>query len=167
MAGNTNTVSIHHSLFGSLCGRLGRSRVVQWFSTRTRRRGLVVGFGAILAAFPIAGWLIDQMWVTMLVLIPYMGGSLLLAATGQYLLDRPLRSLDERQRQVRQSIFASPYAVGAAVGLAGGLVLARALDAQSEASTMGWTLVVIGFVVGLPSMMLVWKLPEPIDDETD
>jgi hypothetical protein len=97
-------------------------------------------------------------------LIPYAAGSVLLAAATGGVLDRPMGSLDERQRHLRRTLFREPYQTGAALGLVGGLVVAVALRA-GEGVMLGLLLLVVGVVFGLPSMVLAWRLPDGIDDD--
>jgi hypothetical protein len=140
------------------------SRVMAPFRSRAGRRRAVGLYLLVLAAVPVVGWLAGQLWVVLLLLIPYAVGSLLLAVATQGLLDRPLRSLDERQLDLRRSLFREPYATGASLGLAGGLVVAVATLAE-PALAMGLLVAVFGLVFGLPSMVLAWRMPADLADD--
>jgi hypothetical protein len=145
------------------CRKLHESRIMAPFRSRAGRHRLVGLYVTVLAALPVVGWLIGQLWVVPLLLIPYAVGSLLLAVTTQGLLNRPLKSLDERQLHQRRSLFREPYATGASLGLVGGLVLAVATRAD-DALMMGLLLTVFGLVYGLPSMVLAWRMPADLTD---
>jgi hypothetical protein len=147
------------------CRRLHDSPVTAPFRSRAGRHRLVGLYLMVLAALPVVAWLTGQLWVALLMLIPYAVGSLLLGITTQGLLDRPLRSLDERQVYLRRSLFHEPYATGASLGLIGGLVVAVATLAD-EALMMGLIVAVLGLLYGMPSIVLAWRMPaNPTDDE--
>jgi hypothetical protein len=147
------------------CRRLHDSRITAPFRSRTGRQRLVGLYLVVLAALPVMGWLTGQLWAVLLLLVPYAIGSLLLGIATQGLLDRPLRSLDERQVYLRRSLFREPYTTGASLGLVGGLVVAVATLAD-EALMMGLVVTVLGLVYGVPSMALAWRMPEnPAGDE--
>jgi hypothetical protein len=146
------------------CRTLCDSRIMAPFRSRAGRHRLVGLYLTVLAALPVAGWLTGHTWVVALVLIPYAAGSVLLAVTTQGLLDRPLRSLDERQLHLRRSLFREPYPTGASLGLVGGLVVAVATRAD-DALMMGLVLLVFGLVYGLPSMVLAWRMPAALTDD--
>jgi hypothetical protein len=146
------------------CRVLHDSRMMAPFRSRAGRHRLVGLYLLVLAALPVVGWLAGQLWVALLLLIPYAVGSLLLAVATRGLLDRPLRSLDERQLHLRRSQFREPYTTGATLGLAGGLVVAVATLAD-DALTMGLLLAVFGLVYGIPSMVLAWRMPADLADD--
>jgi hypothetical protein len=147
------------------CRRLHDSRMMAPFRSRAGRHRLVGLYLTVLAALPVMGWLTGQLWVVLLLLIPYAIGSLLLGIATQGLLDRSLRSLDERQVHVRRTLFREPYATGASLGLVGGLVVAVATMAE-EALAMGLVVAVLGLLYGVPPMVLAWRMPaNPADDE--
>src|SRR5262252_1484092 len=138
------------SWWSAACRVVHASRVMTPFRSRAGRRRLVGLFLLVLAAFPILGWLTDQAWVVALNLVPYAIGSVLLGVATQGMLDRPVRSLDERQVHLRRGLFREPYHTGAVLGLAGGLVVAAAAR-LGDAPRLGLFLLVVGFVFGLPS----------------
>ncbi|MBO3745227.1 hypothetical protein J5X84_04040 [Streptosporangiaceae bacterium NEAU-GS5] len=147
------------------CRKLHDSRMMAPFRSRAGRRRLVGLYLMVLVALPVAGWLTDQVWVTALLFIPYAVVTLLLAIATEGLLNRPLGSLDERQVNLRRSLFREPYGAGVGLGLAGGLVVAVATLAD-EALMMGLVIAVLGLLFGLPLMMLAWRMPaNPVDDE--
>ena len=146
------------------CRMLRESRMMTPFRSRAGRQRVVGLYLLALAAPLVVGWLTGQLWVVLLLLIPYAVGSLLLAVTTQGLLDRPLRSLDERQLHLRRSLFREPYVTGATVGLAGGLAVAVATLAD-DALTMGLLVAVFGLVYGIPSMVLAWRMPADLADD--
>jgi hypothetical protein len=148
----------------SACRRLCDSPLMAPFRSRAGRHRLVGLFLIALAALPVAGWLTGQLWVVLLLLIPYGVGSVLLAVTTQGLLDRPLSSLDERELHQRRSILREPYGTGATIGLTGGLLVALATLAD-DALMMGAFVAVIGLVYGLPSMLLAWRMPADLNDD--
>jgi hypothetical protein len=146
------------------CRMLRDSPIMAPFRLRAGRHRLVGLYLTMLAALPVVGWLTGPLWVAPLLLIPYAVGSLLLAVTTQGLMDRPLRSLDERQLHLRRSLFREPYATGASLGLAGGIVVALATRAD-DALMMGLLLAVFGLVYGLPSMVLAWRMPADLTED--
>jgi len=147
----------------AVCRWLYANPAFEMFRYRRQRRWLVAAFLLVLAAFPIVGWVTDQTRAVMLVLIPYAAASLVLSAATQGMFDRPLTSLDERQLQIRRTIFREPYFTGVALGLAGGLVIAMATRVD-DGLGMGLVLVALGAVFGLPSMVLAWTVPDEDDD---
>lgn len=154
----------HRKVWWTGCRVLRDSRMMAPFRSRAGRHRLVGLYLLVLAAPPAVGWLAGQLWAVLLLLIPYAVGSLLLAVTTQGLLDRPLRSLDERQLHLRRSLFREPYVTGATLGLAGGLVVAGATLAD-DALMMGLLLAVFGLVYGMPSMVLAWRMPADLADD--
>jgi hypothetical protein len=146
------------------CRVLRDSRMMAPFRSHAGRRRLVGLYLMVLAALPVVGWITGQLWVVLLLLIPYAVGSLLLGVTTQGLLDRPLRSLDERQLHLRRSLFREPYATGAGFGLVGGLLVAVATRAE-PALMMGLVVAVFGLIYGLPSMVLAWRMPVDLNDD--
>src|SRR4051812_8776933 len=95
----------HKARWTQVCRMLGNSRMMAPFRSRAGRHRLVGLYLLVLAALPVVGWLAGQLWMVLLLLIPYVIGSLLLAVATQGMLDRPLRSLDERQLHLRRSVF--------------------------------------------------------------
>jgi len=146
------------------CRRLHDSRMMAPFQSRTGRHRLVGLYLITLAALPVMGWLTGQLWVVLLLLIPYATGSLLLGIATQGLLDRPLRSLDERQVHLRRSLFRDPYTTGATLGLVGGLVVAVATLAD-DTLLLGLLVAVLGLLYGAPSMVLAWRMPANLPDD--
>lgn len=155
--------AIHKARWVAVCRWLYSDPAFEVFRSRRPRRGLVGALLLVLAAFPVVGWVTDQTWAVMLVLIPFAAASLLVGAATQGLLDHPLGSLDERQVHVRRTIFREPYMTGAALGLAGGLTIAVATRVD-EGLGMGLVLVALGVVMGVPSMVLAWTMPDEDDD---
>ncbi|MDH3681208.1 MAG: hypothetical protein OEV40_14815 [Acidimicrobiia bacterium] len=125
---------------------------------RQRRRGLATAFLALLAAFPLVGWMTGRMWPVLVLLAPYAALSVLLAAATYGIMDRPLRGLDERELEQRRSLFREPYVTGTSLGIVGGLVMAAGLGAE-DGLMMGTLLAVVGLLYGLPSLVFTWTLP--------
>lgn len=147
-----------------MCRGLYHNRLVAPFvDSRPRRRALVVAYGLSLAAFPLAGLLIGQMWAIAIVGLVYFVGSLMLAVATNGVADKPMRFLDERQRHMRRTLFGDPYVVGVSIGLVGGLLVGLALDASVPVS-LGVFMAIFGAAFGLPSMIYAWSLPD-LDDE--
>lgn len=137
--------------------------LVRWFNSRRRRRGLVGGYVLLLALFPTVTSMTDQLWPAMVLLLPVVIASFLLGGVTDGLFDRPLSTLDERQRHLRHTVFANPYFTGASVGIAAGLVVAAALGSDQSANT-GWSVAMLMLVFILPTIVLAWKLPAEVDD---
>jgi hypothetical protein len=149
----------------TICRGLHHSWIMAPFRSRAGRRRLVGLYLLVLAAFPVLGWITGQDWVVSLLLLPYAAGSLLLGVTTQGLLDRPFKHLDERQQHLRRSLFREPYVTGATIGIAGGILVAVATQAEFGLM-IGILFAVFGFIFGLPSMVLAWRMPaDPTDDE--
>lgn len=152
------------SWWGRVCRTLYANPLFKPFLSSTRgRRGLVIGYVMILVAFPLASWLTGSVIAVAVIALPYVIATLMIAVATGGVLDKPMRRLDERQRQVRQTIFADPYATGAALGLAGGLVIAFSLQAE-DALALGVFMFVFGMLFGLPSMLYAWSIQD-VDDE--
>lgn len=132
--------------------------------TRSGRRWLSIAYLAVTFAFPLVGYAVGEVWAVLAVLLAFAVTSILMTGATGAMFDKPLSRLDERERHVRQTVFANPYFVGGAVGLAGGLIVAWALN-QPEPVTAGWFLGVNAFVFGLPSVVVCWTLPDEVDDE--
>lgn len=135
--------------------------------SRDTRRGLVVAVLVLLAAFPAVGWMVDYEMLLALLLGPYL--FLLMAlwgATGG-LLDVPAAELDERERSIRGDAFAGAYWFGAIAGLlGGGAVVAVVLGEYAPGFVGGVVIGVAGLVTALPTLILAWRLPDPLlDDE--
>ncbi len=128
------------------------------------RRALVAVYAAVLAAFPLLGIWTGEMAFVLIMFAPFVAASLLLAGSTHGLLDRPQHALDERQLNVRRTIFREPYLTGVAVGLAGGVAVTMATRA-SDPVMMGWMLLVASAPYGLPSMLLAWRMPDDPDDD--
>lgn len=132
-------------------------------SSRRGRRGVVIGYAMVLFAFPLVSWLTGSVVAVAVLALPYVVVTLMIAVATGGVLDKPIRRLDERQRQARQTLFPDPYATGAALGLAGGLIIAFSLQAE-DAVAMGVFMFVFGMLFGLPSMLYAWTIPD-FDDE--
>lgn len=152
--------------WGRLCGFFYRSRILKpLVATRRGRRNLVIANAVVLLTFTLATWSTGSVW-GVIVLIPiYFAVTLTIGVATGGVLDKPMRSLDERQRQARRSLFSDPYATGAALGLVGGLVIAFSLQAE-DALALGVFMTVFGALFGLPSMLMAWSTPE-VDDEDE
>ncbi len=161
----TEAVTLHRTWWTRLCRRLYDSWMMAPFRSRAGRHQLVGLYLVVLAALPAAGWLTGQLWVVALLMIPYAVGSVLLAIATQGLLDRRLRSLDERQVHLRRSLFREPYTTGASFGLVGGLVEVIATMTDNEGLMMGLIVGVFGLLYGIPSMVLAWRMPADLTDD--
>lgn len=146
------------------CHALAGHPVFGIFGSRRNRRLLVIGFALVLAAMPLVGWLTDRVWAVLVLFVPFAIGALVLAGANHGLFDRPVSRLDERERQLRQSIFGDPYAVGATFGLLAGMATVAALD-RSDAVMMGILVPVVSGLYLIPGMVLAWKTPDEVDDE--
>lgn len=133
-------------------------------SSRKRRRRLAVGYGLILIAFPLVAWLTGSLLAVAVVSLLYLLGTLMIAVATGGILDKPIRILDERQRQARWSLFGDPYATGASLGVAGGLIIAFSLQAE-DALALGIFMFVFGFLFGLPAMLYTWSIPDADDED--
>lgn len=132
-------------------------------SNRPGRRVLVVCYATVLVAFPVVAWLTGSALAVAVVALPYLVGTLMIAVATGGVLDKPIRRLDERQRQIRRTLFADPYSTGAALGLAGGLIIAFSLQAE-DALVLGIFMFVFGLLFGLPTMLYAWSIQD-LDDE--
>ena len=154
------------ALWSRLCGFFFRSKLLRpLVSTRTGRRSVVVGNGLTLLGFTLGAWLTGSAGAVAALVAPYLVFTLAIAVATGGVLDKPIRYLDERQRQARRSLFGDPYATGAALGLAGGLLIAFSLQAE-DALALGVFMSVFGAVFGLPSMVYAWSIPD-VDDEDE
>jgi len=155
---STHRSGFQRRAFSSLCNLPG----VRWFRTRTRRRALVavaeVALGAFAAAAMMDAGLVAIGLSGLIVAI----ATIAVGGATYGLADLPMRSLDEQQRHMRLSMFSDPYAVGATVGVAGGMLIGANLGGERE-------LVIVPFFIAifaLPAYVLAWKLPdEAADDE--
>lgn len=132
-------------------------------ASQRARRMLVAGLAVVLAAFPALAAATRSTVPVLLLFVPYMAGSLLLAGSISGLLDRPAASLDERQLSQRLTIGPEPYMTGASLGLVAGVTVAAATRGP-EAMMLAVTLLAVLLLYGLPSMILAWRLPDEIDD---
>lgn len=154
------------ALWSRLCGFFFRSRLLKPFvSTRKGRRSVVVGNGLILLGFTLAAWLTGSVGAVAALVPLFLVGTLAIAVATGGVLDKPMRYLDERQQLARRSQFGDPYSTGAALGLAGGLLIAFSLQGE-DALTLGVFMSVFGAVFGLPSMVYAWSIPD-VDDEDE
>jgi hypothetical protein len=131
---------------------------------RRGRRQLVVAYVVVLLSGPAVGWVTASMGPVLPLAILYLVGAVLLGVATGGVLDRPIRSLDERQQQVRLTLVPDPYVTGATLGLLGGLLVALAVTA-GDGPMLGLLLLAGGGLYGLPAMLLAWKLPDRVDDE--
>lgn len=152
------------SPWSRLCHALAGHRAVGPLRVRRNRRILVVAWVAVLAAMPVVGWLTDRVWAVLALFIPFAAGAFLVAGANHGVLDRPLSRLDERERQVRQSIFGDPYAVGATFGLLAGMATIAALG-RSDALMMGVLVPAVSGLYLVPGMVLAWRTPDEVDDD--
>ncbi len=87
------------------------------FATQPRRRLMVVLVAVSLIGYMI-GDLLDNPLLTLISLLAFLGGALLLRLTTQGVADLPDAALDERQVSVRNSAYLRAYRVlGGAVAL--------------------------------------------------
>ena len=153
------------SAFGAICRRLYSHRMYQPFRLQRRRRLLVLAMAVIVVAYPLVG-LLGNVWAVIALLVPHAAVVLALGAATQGMLDRPIASLDERQREQRLTLFRDPYVTGVTLGLAGGVSIV-AIDDIDDALATGILMAVIALLYTLPTMLLAWRLPDDIDDEAE
>lgn len=161
---STTQTSISRSAWARLCRVLSHHPLFRPFRIQRNRRLLVIGYILVLAAMPLVGWLTDQVWAVLVLFIPFALGGILLGGANQGLLDRPIHRLDERERQLRQTIFSDGFSVGATAGLLSGMVAMVAFD-QSDALMMGLLVAALSGLFLLPAMVLAWRMPDEVDDE--
>ena len=154
------------ALWRRLCGFFFRSRLLKpLVSTQRGRRNVVLGNALILSSFTLGAWLTGSVGAVVALVPLYLLATLAMAVATSGVLDKPIRYLDERQRQARRSLFSDPYSTGAALGLAGGLLIAFSLRAE-DPLTLGVFMTVFGALFGLPSMIYSWSIPD-VDDEDE
>lgn len=136
---------------------------VAWFATRTRRRGLVAAYVVLLASVPALGWMTGSSWPVVALVGPLALAMLLLGAVTGGLFDRPAHSLDERERQVRDTVFPNPHLVGTGSGILAGLVIAASFGSDDPALA-GLAVVISAAVFMVPTTVLAWRLPTAPDD---
>lgn len=147
----------------AVCRALFDHPAVRWLRTRRRRRALVVGNVVMLALLPAAGLAFDRAWPVIALFVPAFAATLLLAGAIDFLFDRPPASLDERQREVRDTVFDHPYVIGASVGLLAGMVVQGSF-ARNTGAAVGLAVAVTLAAYLLPSLVLAWRLPDEVDD---
>lgn len=152
------------SAWARLCRALAHHPAFRLFRTRRNRRLLVVGYLLVLVSMPLVGWVTDQLWPVLLLFVPFALGGLLLGGANQGLLDRPLSRLDEREQQIRRTIFQEPYGVGATFGLLAGMIVMLAFD-QPDPLMMGILVPTMSGLFLVPAVVLAWRSPDRIDDE--
>lgn len=162
--GHTRVDAAPPSRWKAACRWLVASEAFAPLRMRLPRRLLALAFLAVLAAFPLVGWATGAMWPVLLLMAPYLALAVLLAAATQGILDRPFARLDEREASQRRSLFREPYITGASLGMVSGLLMAAAFSAE-DALLMGAVLALMGFLYGLPSVVLAWTLPDDDPDE--
>lgn len=150
--------------FGGLWSGLCHSRLVGRLRPRRSRRILVSSSFLVLFAIPVVGWLTGSLGWMALLLIPYLGSNILLAAATNGLMERRMSSLDERERMIRLTIFREPYVVGVTIGLLAGSVGFTVLRLD-EAWATGVMLAMYTSAYLIPTSVLAWKLPDEARDE--
>ena len=132
--------------------------------TRLGRRRLTVAFAAVVVSVPILTWFTGSV-VPLLVLAPIL--ALLVLALGlsvDLITDRPTRSLDERERRVRDSALARPLELGIVLGVAIGFLARWSMgndDPLPVAALMATSL--LAFCARL--IAIAWALPDSIGEE--
>lgn len=145
-------------------------------STRRSRRLLAVAFMVTLSAYPLVAWWTGNVWLVATVILPYAVTAVLLQGSTRGVTELRNAKLDERQRNIRDRIYRPAFFIGIVVAFLGGLALATRFVNEPELSTapmlgglsalsLGFSLLLWGFLMLLPALLLAWILPDEVRDE--
>lgn len=130
---------------------------------RVVRRLIVVGYIAVLGLTLLLGRTVGEYWVVLLMLVPFTVATVLLEGSVRGIIELRDGQLDERQRLIRGQTFARSYYTGALAGVAGGFAIANLMDG-SKAYMGAAVILVMGLIMGLPTLDLAWNLPDEVDE---
>lgn len=157
-------VAPRRSPLARTCRAIAHHPAFEPLRVQRNRRLLVVAHVTVLVAMPLVGWLTGRLWVVLILFVPFAAGGILLGGATRGLLDRPVASLDERERHIRLTIFPEPYSVGATFGLVAGMVTITAFD-RSDPVMMGMLVPTVSGLFLIPVMVLAWRMPDELDEE--
>lgn len=137
--------------------------MVERFQTRSRRRLLVVGFLVYLAALAIVPMAFNSGLLAVVLFVGSLPLAGLLNMSVRGVTEIPTRDLDERQVQLRNGGYRDAYWLGVALAFVIGLGMPP--GAEHGLAGIGIIIAAVEIVLGLPAMVLAWRLPNEAAEE--
>lgn len=134
------------------------------FRTRRSRRITVALYLSTLAALLLVTGFFDNYWPVLPLFSLSTLTVLLLHASTRGIAGLAAESLDEQQIAVRDAGYKASYILGVTTAFIGGFWVSAVSDSDT-AFEAGLVLAVLGFVTGLPTLIVAWVLPGEAPDE--
>jgi hypothetical protein len=131
-----------------------------WARPRAMRRRLVLAFAALLIVMPLLTWALDNVFVLVGMLVPFVLVMGSLNASVRGLSELRSRDLDEREIAFRSHAYARLYWPGVFLGVAAGLGGAHLGSSGFGLLTAAGALSVFNLAMALPTLWLAWSLPD-------
>lgn len=131
-----------------------------WARPRSMRQLMVLAFIGLLIATTLLTWAFDNVFVILVMLLPFgfLMGCLNLSLRG--LSELRSRDLDEREITFRSHAYALLYWPGVFLGVAAGVGLAKGDASGLELLTLAAAVSAFQLAMGLPTLWLAWTLPD-------
>ena len=133
---------------------------LDWTRPRAMRRRLVFAFMGLLIATPLLTWALDNVFVLIVMYLPFVFVMGSLNGSVRGLTELSSRHLDERELAFRGSAYARLYWPGVFFGVVAGAGMASSGGSGIDLLMLAAALSVFNFAVGLPALWLAWSLPE-------
>ena len=160
--------------YGQVMSDTFSSPMVERFQARSTRRRLVLAMLALTAIeVALVTWTPNLWWVYCPLVLGFFPLASMINMSVRGVTEIPLSHLDDRLAQLRMKAFHDAYYVGALLALVAGNWSTTLFNSLSgtDAVIAGLRFgvagaFIVGGLVGLPAMMLAWRLPdEPADEE--
>lgn len=150
--------------YGAYMKRIFDNPMVERFQKRKTRRSLVMAMlGWYIAINLVAFNFPYLVWVWGLMFLGFFPLMSMLNMSVRGITEIPLKSLDERQGQLKSKAYLQAYIVGVvAAGLLGYAIAQIGTDGFHAVPMFAGGM---GIIVGLPTMLLAWNLPDELDEE--
>ena len=160
--------------YGQVMADTFSSPIVERFQVRSTRRRLVLAMLALTAVeIALVTWMPDLWWVYCPLVLAFFPLASMINMSVRGVTEIPLSHLDDRLAQLRMKAFHDAYYVGVLLALIAGVwstTLLHSIAGSGEVflSALRFGVAgafIVGGVVGLPAMMLAWRLPDEQADE--
>ena len=149
--------------YAALMKRTFENPMVERFQKRKTRRILVVlmccwyiGINVIAFSFPAAVWAWGVLFLGFFPLVSMINMSV------RGVTEIPLNALDGRQADLKSRAYLNAYGLGVCLAVVFGYFLAKLI--ADGAFSLPFFAGGAGILVGLPAMLLAWRLPDETDD---
>lgn len=159
--------------YGQVMADTFSSPMVERFQARSIRRLLVLTMLTLTAVeIALVTWVPALWWVYCPLVLAFFPLASMINMSVRGVTEIPLSHLDDRLAQLRMKAFHDAYYLGALLALIAGIWSTTLFNSLSGTGAVlaGLRLgvagaFIVGGLVGLPAIMLAWRLPDELADE--